>query len=122
MSTDIKVWKLAVVSSANNSHGIDLKETWKPIVQATFTDEKEAKDYIRGRTRSDPDTCGEVAKFLINYRTEEEKTAFLNTFCFDESQTQYAFKRRFFLTKPTKAFVKKMAEDEGLQFVNLGSK
>lgn len=112
-----EVWMIAITSVPNNSHCTDRTEEWKLKLDGTFDSEQEAKDYVKQQTRCHPSTFGEVAKWLIQYDTEEEKQAFLDEFCFDETKTQYAFKRRFFVGRPPKGTIKNMVIQEGLIYI-----
>lgn len=94
----VEVWRLAVISGLDNTHGVDRKETWKLVLETKFATEMEARHYIKMRTRTHVDTCGAVGPWLLN-KSEAEKDVVLEQFCFLDST--YLPHRRFFLGKPT---------------------
>ena len=116
-----RVWRLKVVNEPRNHFGIDLSQTWKAELLPDVYDTVElAERAILDKTRSDPETCGIVGPYLIQFKSDKQKNEFLRAFCFTDDL--YLPYRRFFLRKPDKYLVHQMCIRAAIRFVSLTSR
>lgn len=113
-----EVWKIIETGEIDNRYNTSRIDRWKLVLDKNFSNEKDAKTYIKEQTRSNPSTTGFVAPQLINMKSDKEKDEFLNSFCFpnyNNDSCKYDFYRRYYIGKPSNKFIKNIIKAAGIR-------
>ena len=80
MSSNIEVWRIDKFSGSNNEYGVDRSENWVWNRDSFHDSIEDAKDHIRMKSKMFTD----LPLFLVDLKTDEEKVAAIDEFCFTD--------------------------------------
>jgi len=102
------VYKIDTYPAGCNAYGVDRDENWIVRFDKHFDTDAEAREYIRQKTKM----CSTLPNLLIDLKTEEEKQAFTDEFCFHNNR--YLAHRRHFLGTPPIKDIKLALQHDGI--------
>ena len=105
------VYKIQTFSVPDNQYTTGRIENWNLQHDVDFDNEKEARLYIKEKTREHTD----LALFSIRYKDKVEKEKFIEEFCFSDKYIQY---QRYFLGEPDVKKIKQALVNQGINVVN----
>lgn len=91
----IDVYRIETFSGENNEYGVDRSESWVLRRDTLHENLEDAKEYIRMKSRKFTD----LPLFLVELKTDEEKEAAVEEFCFTDKYLKY--QRYFVIEKPS---------------------
>ncbi len=110
----IQVYKIDTYESKGNSHSIGIREeNWFLRKDKVFDIEEDAKEYVRNQNRLHTI----LPTYLITLKTQAEKDAFVDYFCFDPN-SKYLHERRYFLQRPSSRKITDELRKNGIRIVN----
>lgn len=105
-----EVWRINDLNASSNTYTTGRTESWNLVRDCVFSDLEEAKEYIKNKSR----IFTIITNFLVDLKNEEEKTEFINEFCFGD---KYLHHQRFFIGKPSIQKLRKAVESQGIKFI-----
>ena len=88
--TTINVYRLDTFPGENNEYGVDRSESWILRRDSLHESREDAKQYVRIKSRKVTD----LPLFLVDLKTDEEKEAMVDDFCFTDKYLKY---QRYFV-------------------------
>lgn len=110
-----EVWGIFESNLVSNHYNVGRQVEWERKLVVSVHTLDEAKKHVKNLTRSHHSTCGDVGSNLILLKTEEEKDAYLELYCF--TSDLYIAKRRFFIGKPSEQLMKLMVHNAGMKLL-----
>lgn len=106
-----QVYRIDSYDADSNSHSIGIRnENWFLRPDKIFQEEESAKEYVRNQNRK----TSMLPNYLISLHSEEEKEAFVDTFCFSD---HYLSERKYFLGLPSTKQIISQLRQSGINVV-----
>lgn len=112
----ITVWKMIIVNMPYNHYQIDRAEHWTLVIDRTFDDVDEARDYVISKNLAQ----SELPRFLVSIKDDQPKQEVIDDYCFNNN-SQYLRYRRYFLDKPSKQtmqIIRQQLIEDGIKIIH----